>query len=94
MKRPTYIIIFMLTLIAGLTLAQIGVANQVSTTGAELATLQNKVVDIQRENSVIQEQILEASSFTNLSEKADKLAFVPSSSQVVLNPALPLAYKQ
>lgn len=94
MKRPVLFIIFILTIIAGLSLAQIGVANQVSTTGAELATLQNKVSDLKRENSILQEEILDASSFTNISEKADKLGFAVVRSEVYLTTSTALAMGQ
>jgi cell division protein FtsL len=94
MKRPTYIIIFIAIVISVLTVLQIGVANQISTTGADLANLQKKVADFERENTILQEQILDAASYTNISEKADELGYAPSSSQVYLNTPLPLAYKQ
>mgnify|MGYP001564815321 CR=1 FL=1 len=50
--------------------------------------------DLQRENTVIQEKILDASSYTNISEKVNELGFAPNATQVVLDSALPIAYKQ
>lgn len=94
MRRPTLFIIFILTIIIGLSLAQIGVANKVATTGSQLAILQNKVADLKRENSILQEQILSIASLTNISEKAHTLGFVTTKSEVYLNTALPLAMKQ
>ena len=93
MKRPTYIIIFIALIIVGLSLAQIGVANKISTTGSELALLQNKVADLKRENAVLQEEILTAASLTNISNEADKLGFAVSKSEVYLSTSVPLAMR-
>jgi cell division protein FtsL len=94
MNRPTYIIIFIAIVIVGLSLAQIGVANQISTTGSELAALQNKVANLKRENTVLQEEILMAASLTNISNKADKLGFAATKSEVYLNSSVSLAMRQ
>ncbi|HZE87044.1 MAG TPA: hypothetical protein VE090_02440 [Methylomirabilota bacterium] len=94
MKRPVYLLIFVISVIVGLSLAQISVANQIATTGSELADLQKQVSDYKRDNMVLNEQFLEASSLTNISQKADKLGFVEAKSQVYLNTPLPLALKQ
>ena len=94
MKRPTYIIIFIGVIITALTVLQISVANQISTTGTQLAELQKKVADFERENAILQEQILDTSSYTNIKTKADKLGYAPVTTQVYLDTSISLAYKQ
>ncbi len=94
MKRPLAIIIFVGLVIVTLSVVQASVANQISTTGADLVALQDKLDNYKRENMVLQEKLLQASSLTNLSEKAKKLGFVDAKKQVYLNTPLPLALKQ
>ena len=94
MKRPVYLIIFIAIVIVGLTLAQISVGNQISTTGTELSKLQKQVTDYERENAILQEEILNTSSYTNISEKADELGYAPNTTVINLNVAPPLAMKQ
>lgn len=93
MKKPMYLILFLFTVIIGLSLVQINLSNQISTAGAELAKLEKEVSDYKRKNIVLKEQLLEASSLTNLSKKAEKLGFVESKQQVYLNTPLPLALR-
>ena len=94
MKRPIYIITGIFITILGLGIAQISMANQISTTGAELASLQQEVDNYQRENSTLEEDLLEASSLINISEKAEQLGFVEVKTTVALTETLPLALKQ
>jgi cell division protein FtsL len=94
MKRPVFLIIFIFVTILGLGIAQISMANQISTTGSELASLQNEVDKYERENTILEEELLEASSFTNISKKAKELGFAESRTQVSLTAPLPLALKQ
>jgi len=94
MKRPTYIIIFILVTIVGLAIVQISTANQISTTGSELSALQQQVDDYKRENTYLQEQLLEASSLTTIEGTAEKLGFVEAKTEMSLTAPLPLALKE
>lgn len=94
MKRPVYVIIFIFVTILGLSIAQISVSNQISTAGSELAALQHEVETYERENTILEEEVLTASSFTNISEKAEKLGYVEVKTSVSLTAPLPLALKQ
>lgn len=91
MKRPVYLIIFIFVTILGLEIAHISVVNQISTTGAELADLQEEIDNYERENTILEEELLAAASFTNISEKAEQLGFVEVKNQVALTNTLPLA---
>ena len=94
MKKPVYLILFLFIVIIALSLVQVGLSNRISTAGAQLTQLEKSLMTYQKENIVLQEQFLEASSFTNLSKKAKKLGFVEAKSQIYLNTPLPLALKQ
>lgn len=93
MKRPVYVIIFIFVTIVGLALWQVGMANEISTTGAELAAVQSQVDDYKRQNTILREELLAVSSFTNISEQAEKLGFVQSKTSISLNTPLPLALR-
>ncbi len=84
MKRPVHLIIFILTIIIGLAVGQASMANQLSTTGSELALIQQQVDNYKRENTVLQEQLLDAMSLTNISEKAKTLGFDDAKKQLSL----------
>lgn len=94
MKRPVAIIIFTFVIIIGLSIVQVSVSNQLSTTGTELATIEQEIDQYKRENTQLQEKVLVASSFTNISEKAKRRGFVSSKSLVYLTTPPPLALKQ
>ena len=93
MKRPTLLIIFIFVTILGLALWQVGMANEISTTGAELAQIQKQVDDYKRENAVLREEYLSMSSFTNIAEKAEELGYIEAKTTVSLNGPLPLALR-
>ncbi|HEX8932089.1 MAG TPA: hypothetical protein VF810_02965 [Patescibacteria group bacterium] len=94
MKRPTWIIIFILVTIMGLAIAQVSMANQISTTGAELANLQSQVDDYKKANIFLKEQLLQASAFTTISEEAKKLGFMEAKTEISLTAEPALALKQ
>jgi len=91
MRRPVLVLTTIIMMILGLSIAQASMANQISTTGSELVSLQQQVKDYKRDNTILQEQLLEASSFTNLEKKAQKLGFVEAKTPEYLNAPLPLA---
>lgn len=93
MKRPFLVIVFIIMIIVGLAIGQVAVSNRLSTAGIELENLQNETAMYKKENTLIEEKILEASSLQNLSKKAKSIGFVPVRSQVYLTNPLPLALK-
>jgi cell division protein FtsL len=94
MKRPVYLIIVIFITIVGLAIAQVSVANQISTTGAELAALQTEVDEYKRQNTVLQEELLAAASFTTIAEQAEELGYEQVKNRLTLSESLPLALKQ
>jgi cell division protein FtsL len=91
MRRPILVLTLLLTMILGLSITQASMANQISTTGADLVAVQQEVKDYKKNNTILKEKVLEASSFTNLTKKAKKLGFVEAKSPEYLNAPLPLA---
>lgn len=94
MRRPVYLLTGMCITILGLGIAQVSLSNQLSTAGVELAKVQQQVDNYKRENTILEEEVLAASSFTNISAKAEKLGFIEAKTNISLTNPLPLALKQ
>jgi cell division protein FtsL len=93
MKKPMALLSLLFVVIVGLSIVQIALSNQMATTGTELTTLTKKIDDYKKENTLLNEKVLEASSLTALDARAQKLGFVPETSQIDLSTPLPLALK-
>ena len=94
MKRPVAIIIFLFFTIIGLSIVQVSVSNKLSTTGTDLAAIEQEISQYKRENIQLQEKILTASSYTQISQQAQSRGFVSSKSLVYLTTPPPLALNQ
>lgn len=94
MKKPFILIFTFVIIIIGLLILQVGLLNRLSTTGIELKNLQSQVANYKKENIILEEKILEASSLMNLSKEAKTLGFVNAKSQIYLSSPLPLAFRQ
>ena len=84
MRTPIIFIIVLITLVIGLSIVQVVVSNNLSTTGIELAKLEDKITVYKKENAILQEKILIASSFTTIASKAADMGFVEEKSRVFL----------
>lgn len=73
---------------------QVALINRLSTTGIELENLQSQLARFKKENTMLEEKILTASSLLNVSKEAKALGFVNTKSQIFLNKPLPLAFRQ
>lgn len=93
MKKPLLLIIFFIITIISLSIVQVVVSNKLSTTGIELENLQSQINKYKKENTILEEKVLEASSLINVSKKAKDLGFVEAKSQIYLSSPLPLAIK-
>ena len=93
MKKPLLLIIFIVAIIVGLAVTQVVISNKLSTAGIELENLQTKAAQYKKENTLLEEKVLEASSLRNLYKKAKTLGFVQAKSQIFLSNPLPLALK-
>jgi cell division protein FtsL len=93
-KKPILIITFFIISIISLWITQVVISNRLSTTGIELEKIQSEIAKYKKENTLMKEKVLEASSLLNVSQKAKALGFVESKSQVYLSDPLPLALNQ
>lgn len=84
MKRPLTIIIITFIIIIGLSVVQVSVSNQLSTTGTELAEVEHQIDQYKKENTQLQEKVLLASSLTTIAKKAEKKGFIEPKSFVYL----------
>lgn len=93
MKTNLFVKIIIVVLLVVLAV-QIVVSNQLSTTGITLAKLDGEFNDYKEKNSLLEEEVLMASSFTTIASNASSLGFVETKSYVSLSGSLPLALKQ
>lgn len=93
MKKPLLIVVLFILIIIGLSVVRVLLTNRLSTTGIELENLQAKVEMYKKENTLLEEKVLDASSLLTLSKKAKSLGFVESKSQIFLTNPLPLALR-
>lgn len=94
MKKPAFFITCIVLIIIMLSIVQVIVSNNLSTTGIELAKYQEEINRYHRENTVLHEEILEKSSYTFIASKAAELGFVEEKSRVYLTDPVPVAFKQ
>jgi hypothetical protein len=93
MKKPLFIIIFLGLTVIGLLLARIALVNSISTKGITLVNIQDQIAALKDQNELLQVQYLSAASYTNIGAKAQKLGYVPVTSQIDLSAPLPLALR-
>lgn len=77
-----------------LSLVQVFVSNSFSTKGILLNNIEEKIKYYEKENAFLNEKLLMASSFNNISSQAGQLGFVEEKSYVSLTSPLPLALKR
>lgn len=80
-----------LLIIIILSLVQIVVSNQLSTTGLVLGKLEDQLKIVKENNFALQEQVLISSSFTTIASSASSLGYIERKSQIYLTTSAPLA---
>lgn len=91
MKKPAVFIALNVAIITGLSIVQVVVANSISTTGIELSNIQHEISELRKDNAILHEQMLTASSLTNIASRASELGFEESKTTLVISAPLPLA---
>lgn len=94
MRRPLVFLFFLFSIIMLLSVVQVVVSNRLSTTGLELAKMQEEMKLYKNENALLSERLLEASSLTQIASKAAELGFVEARSLIVVSAHVPIAAKQ
>lgn len=85
MKKPIIFIIAIICIIVSLSIVQVTVSNNLSTTGVELAKIEEKITFYKKENAVLKEKLLISSSLDSIASKAAELGFVEEKSRVFLS---------
>ncbi|MDE2025741.1 MAG: hypothetical protein KGJ07_04570 [Patescibacteria group bacterium] len=76
-------------------LVQIVFSSAFATDGIQLTQLQSTQVALEKENSLLKEQVYSASSLTNISQEAKQMGYTEDAkSRVVLSNPLPIALNQ
>lgn len=91
MKKPILFILLNGFVILTLSLIQVVVANSISTTGIEIGKIDKELSTYKKKNAVIHEQVLIASSLTNVASVAATMGFDEAKTQFVLESPLPIA---
>lgn len=84
MRKPVLFIVLIIGIVVSLSIVQVSVSNNLSTTGVELAKIEEQIDLYKKENSVLQEKLLIASSFDTIASKAGEMGFVEEKSRVFL----------
>ncbi len=93
MKQPIVLIVANIIFILVLTLIQVIVANNLSTTGIELGEVQEKISAYKKKNAILHEQVLTASSLSSIASSAGELGFEEIKVSVVVANQPPLALR-
>lgn len=91
MKKPAFFIIFNIAIIVGLSIVQVVVANGISTAGIELSKVQSQISELRKQNELLHEQVLTASSLTTIASRASEMGFEEGKTTLVISQPLPLA---
>jgi len=94
MNKSVFLITGLVLVIITLSLVQVVLVNQVSTTGEELVRIEKELHAYKKENFILKEQYLEASALSTISTKAKHMGLVTAQSQLYLSIPLPLALNQ
>lgn len=94
MKKPTFVIGFLIIAILGLSVVKTFVSNRISTSGSALGAIEERINFYKIENTLLNEKLYSLSSLTNLLSQANSLGFVEEKSKFVLTNPIPIAIKQ
>jgi cell division protein FtsL len=93
MRKQIIFIVIIISIIVGLSIIQVSVSNSLSTTGIELAKIEEQIEAYKKENAQLSEEVLTASSFNTIASKAATMGFVELKKHVVLTSPVPIAAK-
>ncbi|MBI2190045.1 MAG: hypothetical protein HYY87_02970 [Candidatus Levybacteria bacterium] len=94
MKKPVFFILFIIGIVFILSVVQIVVSNSLSTKGVTLGKLEDETSLYKKENALLKEKLLLASSYTHIASEAGILGLVRNLRQTSLTSPLPLAFRQ
>ena len=94
MKKPFIFLGSLVFLILVLSVVQVIVSNRLSTTGTELGKLQDDISNFKKENAILREKVLVASSLDRIASSAAELGFTDTKTHVFISAPLPIALQR
>lgn len=94
MKKSYIVIIFLLGLVATLTIANAVVQNMLSTSGIFVSKAEAEINSYKTQNAILSEELLTASSLTTITEKAEQSGFTNNDKLLVIGTSRSLAVNQ
>lgn len=94
MRKPAFVIGFLVIAILALSVVKTFASNRISTSGPALFAIEDKINFYKTENTLLSEELYSLSSLTNVLSKANSLGFVKEKTSFVLTNPIPIALKQ
>ncbi len=91
--KKSYIIIILLGLVTALSMGKAVLQNTLSTSGIFISKAEQEINFYKTQNAILSEELLAASSLTNIIEKAQQSGFTSENTLMVLKTSRPLAAK-
>lgn len=91
MKKPVVFIALIIMIIVGLSVVQVTISNSLSTTGIELADIEEQITAYKKENAKLSEELLTVASFNTIASKAADMGFVSEKKHIGITAPMPLA---
>lgn len=85
---------FLVTLLVGLSLAQILVSLRLAGRGQDLAALEEEARSLSQENQRMRSQLSEAAALSKIASTAAELGFIKPEKLLFLTPQIPVAQNQ
>jgi hypothetical protein len=93
MKRSLLVIMFLVGLVALLSIGKAILQNALSTSGIFVDEAQQEISYYKTQNAILSEELLAASSLSTIAKKAGEAGFVSENNQFVLKTSRPLSYR-
>lgn len=93
MKKAYILIIFLLGLVITLSMGKAFLHNMLSTSGIFVSKAEQEINFYKTQNSILTEELLTASSLTNVLEKAKQAGFTNENTLMILKTSRPLAVR-
>lgn len=93
MKKTYIIIIFLLGLVVTLSIAKAVLYNMLSTSGIFVSKVEREMNFYKTQNAILSEELLTASSLTNITQKAQESGFTSENTSMILKISTSLAVR-
>jgi len=93
MRKCYIVIIFLLGLVITLSMANAALHNMLSTSGIFVNNVEQEINSYKTQNAILSEELLTASSLTNIIEKANVSGFTSENTLMVIKASRPLAVR-